>query len=256
MRMAAQPPQVVLYPADNSIPRVGQPLVIVCHDTEGIDSRSTLKHGDGRGVSVHCLIQKFPRRNGTTDVLPTLPSKHSGALIYRMVPDERGANHAGYATWTHKGKTYSSAAGHTNVNAISLSFELECLGSKNPSDHYTDEQLLAAGWLISTWRYKYGPLPLVRHAEIDAGRRSDTFNLTVAQLEKWANAAAVVYGFEIPNTPKPYTVKGLPVYQRSDRTGPLWGHLLPGEQVAIDDVSNGHLADSRGFVDIAGLEAL
>ena len=56
--------------------------------------------------------------------------------------------------------------------------------------------------------------------------------------------------------PMPYIVRGLPVYERADRTGPLWGHLLSGEGVMIDDLSNGHLATHEGFVDRKGLEPL
>ncbi len=41
----------------------------------------------------------------------------------------------------------------------------------------------------------------------------------------------------------------------ADHTGALWGHLTTGEQVAIDDMNNGHLSDGRGFVDLKGLVA-
>lgn len=167
-------------------------MLIVAHDTEGVDSRATLKHGDGRSVSIHRLIQKFPRANGSTDILPGKPERQSsGVAIYDMVPDERGANHAGFSTWKNNGRTFTAAG--VNVNVISLGFELECQGKGNPNDHYTEDQLLAAGFVINQWRAKYGPLPLVRHADIDPKRRSDTYNLSVAELEKWANAAALVY---------------------------------------------------------------
>lgn len=59
-----------------------------------------------------------------------------------------------------------------------------------------------------------------------------------------------------------YRAIGLPVYQRSDRTGPLWGHLQPGQIVTIDDPSNGHIASldgvpaGIGFVDMNGLEPI
>ena len=57
-------------------------------------------------------------------------------------------------------------------------------------------------------------------------------------------------------------VAGLPVYERADRTGALWGHLDPGQHVVIDDLSNGHIAQvdgvpaAIGFVDIKGLESV
>jgi N-acetylmuramoyl-L-alanine amidase-like protein len=52
----------------------------------------------------------------------------------------------------------------------------------------------------------------------------------------------------IPDPPRPYRVKGLPVYERSERNGPLWGHLKQDEVIEIDDMSNGHLKDQRGFI--------
>lgn len=65
--------------------------------------------------------------------------------------------------------------------------------------------------------------------------------------------AAITEAFytQIVNAPAParrYRARGVPVYQRSERSGPLWGHLQPGEIVEIDDPKNGHLADHRGFV--------
>jgi N-acetyl-anhydromuramyl-L-alanine amidase AmpD len=61
-----------------------------------------------------------------------------------------------------------------------------------------------------------------------------------------------------PAITKRYRVRGLPVYERSDRTGPLWGHLKQDEVIEINDLSNGHLKDGRGFIrfDPDTLEAL
>jgi hypothetical protein len=57
--------------------------------------------------------------------------------------------------------------------------------------------------------------------------------------------------------PIAYTVRGIPVYERSDHTGPLWGYLAEGEHVIIDDPDNNHLQDGRGFLkDREGLEPL
>lgn len=259
--MAAPPPQVIDYLADNSIARVGKPLLICAHDTEGVDSRNTLKYGDGRGVSVHYLVQKFPRANRSTDVLPGWPPRPSGVVVYRMVPDERGANHAGFSTWIHEGVTYSPEQGHTNVNAISLGFELECLGTKNANDHYSEDQLLAAGFLINGWRAKFGPLPIVRHADIDPKRRSDTYALSVPDLEKWANAAALVY--DAPPPTKRYRVTA-DMFWLEDRRpdAPIANQgralLQAGDVVAIDDVTGGwaHAQNSIGFTLMAGLEPL
>lgn len=56
-----------------------------------------------------------------------------------------------------------------------------------------------------------------------------------------------------------YQVIGVPIYQRSDGTGPLAGHLHDGDVVTIDATypqGTGHLADGRGFIDLDALEAV
>ncbi len=148
-------------------------MAIVAHGTVGTDSRAYLSRGgdrpDGsdRKVSIHFLIQK------------------PGSPIYRYVPDDRGANHAGYgrmpAPWTG-----------INPNLCTLGFELENL--QNGHDPYPDEQLLAMGWLINDWRRIHGPLPIFRHAALDPTRRSDTVGLSVEQIEAWCVKAAAYYG--------------------------------------------------------------
>lgn len=59
-------------------------------------------------------------------------------------------------------------------------------------------------------------------------------------------------------TPRSYRVRGLPIYQRQDLTGPLAGQLTTHTMVTVDATypnGAGHLADGRGFVDLDGLEA-
>lgn len=166
----AYPPKISQQPYNWWTNRNGQAIVaIVAHGTVGTDSRAYLSRGgdlpDGsdKKVSIHALIQK------------------PGDPIYRYVPDERGANHAGYGTmpapWTS-----------INPNLCTLGFELENL--QDGKDPYTDTQLLAMGWLINQWRAKWGPLPIFRHEDLDPTRKHDTVNLTIAQIEAWAVKAA------------------------------------------------------------------
>jgi hypothetical protein len=166
----AYPPKIEQLPYNWSSSRSGHAIVaIIAHGTAGTDSRAYLSRGgdlpDGsdRKVSIHALIQK------------------PGDPIYRYVPDDIGANHAGYGTmpppWTG-----------INPNKCTLGFELENL--QNGSDPYPDTQLLAMGWLINQWRAKWGALPILRHADIDPARRSDTVGLSIAQIEQWAVKAA------------------------------------------------------------------
>lgn len=61
-------------------------------------------------------------------------------------------------------------------------------------------------------------------------------------------------------TPTRYRVRpALPISQRQEGGLPYAGELHPGDEVAIDATypnGYGHLADSRGFVPLAGLEAI
>jgi N-acetyl-anhydromuramyl-L-alanine amidase AmpD len=231
--MAANPPTIVQLPADHSTDRLGKlPVAIVIHGTGGTDSRGTLQHGDGRGVSIHALITK-------------------AGLIYRMLPDEVGANHAGAPTSSFRlnGITYVGGT----VNRATMGIELENL--QNGRDPYTDAQLLSMGWEINRIRAKYGALPVLRHATIDPTRKRDPYQLSVEQIEKWANAATLVYE---PLT-KRYRAKRLLIPQRQEGGPPYAGELVPGEEVVVDKwYSNGrvHLADGRGFPLLSDLEAI
>lgn len=235
------PPTIEQLPYNWSTDRAGQQVVaIVAHGTGGSDSRAYLSRGgdkpDGsdRKVSIHCLI----RKDGT---------------IYRYVPDERGANHAGAASsvLALPGKTYRGGA----VNRATLGFELE--NWQNGLDPYPAMQLLAMGWLITDWRRRHGLLPLVRHGDLDPTRRRDPYQLTVATMEQWAEKAAQ------PPTIRHYRVKVCAFWledRRPDAPIALNGRALleVGTIVAVDDVTNGWCHDSGGlgFVPLAALEAL
>jgi hypothetical protein len=235
--MTANPPTVLQLPADHSTDRLGQvPVAIVLHGTGGTDSRATLQHGDGRSVSIHALIVK------------------PGA-IYRMVPDERGANHAGASTSSFRIGVHTYTGGA--VNRATLGIELENLQTGH--DPYPDTQLLSMGWQIIQWRAKYGPLPILRHGDIDPTRRKDPVGLTVEQIEKWANAATLVYGPPEPLA-KRYRVKPRYVTQRKEDNGPpIVRELQSGEIVTADawyTNNRVHLADGSGFCDLADLEQI
>jgi len=235
------------YPARWHSPRAGAiPLAIIAHGTVGVDSRRYLQRGgdrpDGsdRKVSIHVLISK----NGT---------------IYRMVSDDRAAHHAGGAV--RPDGTISSRMsllgtvyrGH-QINTHSLGFELENL--QNGKDPYPDAQLLAMGWQINQWRAQFGRIPVIRHATLDPGRRSDTVGLSVAQIELWAVRAA-----EAAAQPQHFRVKaksGANVRTgRSTSTkvlavlgpGEPWaGYVTPGERITVA----GFGASSEWVCDAAG----
>lgn len=155
-------------------------MAIVAHNTVGTDSRAYLSRGgdvaDGsdRKVSIHSLISK----DGT---------------LYRYVPDERGANHAGF------GKMPAGMPA-LNPNRVTIGFELEnASDGKKRVDPYTDVQLLTMGWEINRIRAKYGHLPILRHGDIDPTRRKDPVGLSVEQMEVWARKAKEY--FALPPVP-------------------------------------------------------
>lgn len=229
----AYPPKIEQLPYNWWTDRAGQAIVaIIAHGTVGTDSRAYLSRGgdlpDGsdKKVSIHALIQK------------------SGDPIYRYVPDERGANHAGYGTmpypWTG-----------INPNKCTLGFELENL--QNGADPYPDTQLMAMGWLINAWRATWGHLPIYRHADIDPSRRSDTVGLTVGQIEEWCVKAAQQSG-------KPgagmYRVRHTQAIFEAPEPGAKvalgdTAALYAGASVDIDEIAHGgwaHLRNGVGFV--------
>jgi hypothetical protein len=226
------PPPIEQLPADHWTERAGSPIIaIVAHATGGTDSRGTLQHGDGRGVSIHVLIA----RNGT---------------IYRILPDVRGANHAGAQTarLVVNGRTYRAG----QVNQATLSYELE--NKQDGREPYTDSQLLAMGWQIDQWRTLHGPLPIVRHQEIDPTRRSDPQRLSVQTIESWVYKARAA-AFQ----PRVFRVRGVPVFQRQELTGPIAGFLHAPDTVEVDmTYPNGaaHLKTGLGFIDMDALEGL
>jgi len=231
------------YPARWHSPRDGAtPIAIIAHGTAGRDSRAYLQRGGAspngadRKVSIHVLIQK----DGT---------------IYRMVDDERAAHHAGgvllpdgtlSSTLTIAGTTYR---GH-QINVRTLGFELENM--QNGTDPYTDAQLLSMGWQIAAWRQRWGMLPVIRHATIDPGRRSDTRGLTVDQIEAWVQRAAT-------NTPYRFRVAQVAFcdWELSGLAPTAHApHIWDAGTVVDVDAIRGNVAHAgpEGFVPLAVLE--
>lgn len=98
------------------------------------------------------------------------------------------------------------------------------------------------------------PMSVNVHNECMTGRTCPGKHLTGAQIRASLNAAWPRPTPAPPPPTKRYRVRGLPVYQAANHQGTLWGHLQQDEAIEIDDLSNGHLKDGRGFVDVNGLE--
>lgn len=141
-------------------------------------------------------------------------------------------------------------------NAKSIGIELHHSVGDPP---YPKAQLLSLAALLKSLMALFTiPLELIEtHGRIAVPgpyqRKTDPADLPYATFLQFRDALIPAVPAPPPAVPVPYVVRGLPVYERSDRTGALWGHLVTGGQVAIDDPMNGHLADGRGFVDMKGL---
>lgn len=180
--------------------------------------------------------------NPTTRVSSHYVLSKSG-VIYQLVAETEAAWHAGTAVWQ----------GEKDVNEISIGVELVNLNTGK--DPYPAAQVQALTELTRDLMRRYPGIAFARHMDValPKGRKTDPAGFPWGQWK--ASLTPPPAPPTPPAVPVPYTVHGLPVYQRADHTGPLWGHLAVGEKVAIDDISNGHLSDGRGFVDMKGLLA-
>lgn len=206
--------------------RSGAPSSIVVHSTEGAVGQSLSSAANyiytSANISAHYLIGK------------------QSEIIEFLKPGP-------YAAW-HAGDCVSAYLNNKSIG-------IECLHASGES--WPAAQKDALGWLlqqlcrqhsikstmIDTHGYVALPGPYIR--------KIDPTNWPRPEFLAWRDALFV--------TAKQYRVVGLPVYQQSDHTGPLWGYLVPGQSVTIDDPSNGHVSmldgvpAGIGFVDTNGL---
>jgi len=210
--------------------RPGDPVSVVVHSTEGAQGQTLSSAASyiytSSAISAHYLIGR------------------SAEIIEFLNPNQ-------YAAW-HAGNAQSA---YLNENSIGI----ECLHAKG--ENWPAAQKDALAWLLQQLCTNYAiPSTLIdTHGQVAiAGpyiRKIDPTNWAHADFILWRDAL-------FAPEPKPYRVQGLPVYERADHTGRLWGWLSPGQTVTIDDESNGHVATldgvpaGIGFVDLAGLEGL
>jgi N-acetyl-anhydromuramyl-L-alanine amidase AmpD len=119
---------------------------IVLHRTEGhlAGDIATLVSGGGRSVSIHFLISR-------------------GGKVYRMLPMNVGANHAGFGH-------HRLAAKYGNANQHAFGIELSGMGNES----YTEAQLMALDDVIRYIDdYLGSNKPITTHAAIDPDRKSD-----------------------------------------------------------------------------------
>lgn len=205
--------------------RAAAPISIIVHSTSNPNQKNTAFASEAKFlytsalVSAHFLVGK------------------NGAIVQFLDPLEWAAWHSGPAQSLY-------------LNQRSIGIELHHSVGDAP---YPLKQKDALAELLRMLmaRFAIAVDHIDTHGQVAIkgpyDRKKDPHDWPHTDFIAWRNALTAA---------RPYHVKGLPVYQRADHSGPLWGHLLDGAVVVIDDTSNGHLADGRGFVDLAGLEAL
>lgn len=210
--------------------RPGDPVSIVVHSTEGAVGQTLSSAANyiytSSAISAHYLIGK------------------QGEIIQFLDPHTYAAWHAGNAQ-----------AAYLNEHSIGI----ECLHAKG--EDWPTVQRDALAWLLQQLCTNYAiPNTFVdTHGQIAiAGpyiRKIDPTNWPHADFIAWRDAVLLPPAVA-------YVVAGLPVYQRADHTGELWGTLSSGQRVKIDDPNNGHVSEvdgvpaGIGFVDMAGLAPL
>ena len=203
------------HPSPNHGPRVGADIsMLVLHATVGsYASALSWLCNPASKASTHYLISKT-------------------GYIYQLVMDDRAAWHAGAAQW------FDLDSG--DIQRQSIGVELE--NRNDGHDPYPPAQFASAAELCRSLIARYAIVPdmVTRHLDIAIphGRKTDPAGF------RWAAFKAALF----PPPIHRYRVRGLPVYEQSDRDGPLWGHLKNDEIIEIDDPANGHLKDHRGFI--------
>ena len=218
--------------------RTAAPTSIIVHSTSNPHQKNTAFSSEARFllnaslVSAHYLIGK------------------DGAVVRFLDPLKWAAWHAGNVRtgWD---------------NAKSIGIELHHSVGDPP---YPSAQLAALAALIRSLMALFDiPVPLIdTHGQVAiAGpydRKSDPSDWPHQDFLSFRSHLLIELPpapEQPPPAPRAFVARGIPVYQRSDRTGPLWGFLQSGETVVIDNPANGHLADGRGFVRMdGGLEAI
>ena len=145
------------HPSPNHNARTQDVKLIVLHADASPNEKGCLSWLQSREskVSYHILIGR------------------DGA-IYRCVPYDRRAWHAGKSEWK----------GHKDPNGISVGV---AFSNKNDGkEPLTDKQKAAAKQVIAEIRTKYGALPVTTHAQIAPGRKNDPEQVPGFRLEDYA----------------------------------------------------------------------
>lgn len=142
-------------------------------------------HNDRHGQDVQVIVlhcDASPKESGTVSWIQSSQSKVSyhclvGRMgeIYRFVPFDRRAWHAGKAEWN----------GKKDVNGVAIGL---CFANKNDGkEPLTKAQILAMQDLILEVRTRYGNLPITTHTAVarPVGRKNDPDHAPGFRLEDY-----------------------------------------------------------------------
>jgi N-acetyl-anhydromuramyl-L-alanine amidase AmpD len=215
-------------------PRTVQPASGITHSTSNPNVKNTAFTAEAAflfssgAVSAHFLVSK------------------DGRIVQFLDPALWAAWHAGSAQRTY-------------LNKYSIGIELHHSVSDPP---YPVAQLDALAWLWSRLmrRFTIPREDIETHGQIALPgpykRKTDPADWPHADFLAWRQQLPIPDALP---SPLPYRVRGVPVYQRQSRTGPLAGWLSTGDLVAIDKTyadGGAHLANGAGFVDANALEEM
>ena len=134
-------------------------------------SRPSPNHNSRGTKEIKCVVlhaDASPNERGTLSWIQASESKVSyhtligrDGTIYRCVPYDRRAWHAGKASWQ----------GEKDVNGISIGVAIA--SRHDGKEPMTDAQKASLHGVLTEIRAKYGPLPVTTHAAIAPGRKTD-----------------------------------------------------------------------------------
>jgi N-acetyl-anhydromuramyl-L-alanine amidase AmpD len=188
----------------------GRPSSIVIHTTS--NGRKTAFETEANylfksaNVSAHFLISK------------------TGAIVEFLDPLKFQAWHAG-----------NTIPAYLNARSIGIEHHVSV------GEGWTAVQEEACTWLVRHLMAAFDITPPLiethRAVALPKGRKKDPAG--------WGDEAFYAWRATLAHTRR-YRVRGLPVYEQSDRDGPLWGHLASGDVIEVDDHANGHVSALNG----------
>jgi hypothetical protein len=230
--IATRPRSYVAFPADDEQPAEHrtQPAGIVFHSTESLQAPFEARE-NGVLKRIGESLLEYVRRHRSYNFLIDRFGR-----VYRVVPEDQVANHAGYSLWADDNWAYINL----NESFLGVSFEAE---TRQPE--ISPGQIRSATMLIEMLRSRYGiaAANCVTHAQVSV----NLSNMRVGYHFDWASGLP----FDALGLPDNYAVALPSLWQfgfESDAT--FRGVACARLQAALDDAENRFAEGARA----AGLQ--